>query len=114
LARSLYEQAHALRLSRQPGWRWQALELVREAEKLRARPHREDLPPLAEADNAGPPSRLPTRGELRREAAAALLLEDARPQPAVRIAATVGMGRDVSGDGRRALAAFTQLPQQPG
>jgi WD40 repeat protein len=41
------------------------------------------------------------------------LLEDARPQPPVRIAATVGLPRAVSADGRRALGAFMHLPQNP-
>ncbi|HBI46877.1 MAG TPA: hypothetical protein DDY78_29095 [Planctomycetales bacterium] len=114
LTRSLYEQAHSLRLSRQPGWRWQALESVGQAEKLRARPHREDHPPIAEADKPGPSSQLPTQGELRREAAAALLLEDARPAPPITIAGTVGMYREVSADGRRALAGFVRLPEKSG
>jgi WD40 repeat protein len=108
VARSLYEQARALRLSRQPGWRWQALELLRDAEGLRARPRREDLPPVEETAQHGPSSRLPTRGEMRREVAAALLLGDARPRPPVRIAATVGMAGAISDDGSRALAAFAE------
>ncbi len=112
LARSLYEQAHALRLSRQPGWRWQALDLLREAEKLRARPHRKDRSPLAEAEKSGPSSRLPTQADLRREAATALLLEDARPAPPTTLAASVGMSYGVSDDGRVALAGFMRLPEK--
>jgi WD40 repeat protein len=109
VSRSLYEQARALRLSRQPGRRWQALDLLRQAEQLRARPRRDDLPAVA----AEAESRLPTRGELRREAAAALLLEDARRLPSLNLPASVGMYNEVSGDGRRALAFFMHMPEKP-
>ncbi len=114
LARSLYEQAHALRLAHQPGWRWQALDLLRESEKLRARPRRTDLPPIEEADQPGPLSRLQSQGELRREAAAALLLDDARPAPPISISGSPGKYREVSGDGRRALAVFMRQPEKLG
>ena len=90
----------------QPGWRWQALDLLREAEKLCARPRR--------ADQSEVSSRLPSREELRREAVATLLLEDARPLPPVTIAASTGQSRAISRDGRRILAGFTHLPGKLG
>ena len=48
---------------------------------------------------------------MRREAAAALLLEDARPLPPVNIAASTGRYREISRDGRGVLAAFIR-PQE--
>ena len=47
LARSLFEEARALRLAHRPGWRWQALDLLRQAEKLRAWPRRADQVEMA-------------------------------------------------------------------
>jgi WD40 repeat protein len=121
LARSLFEQARALRLAHRPGWRWQALDLLREAERLRVRPRRADLPPVEEGVVVGTlrvPSDgtrsvpttaagLPGRAELRREAATALLLQDARPLSPITVSASINTYREVSGDGRRVLAAFT-------
>jgi hypothetical protein len=77
LARSLYDQARALNLSRQAGRRWKALELLQEVEQLR---RRNGLVPLRppESSSTAPaflPS-LPTRTELRTEAIAALFLRD--------------------------------------
>jgi WD40 repeat protein/tRNA A-37 threonylcarbamoyl transferase component Bud32 len=113
LARSYFEQARALRLSRQPGRRWAALDLLRQAEQLRARPRPQD--PLSPAPIPhAPSSNVPTRDELRREAAAALLLEDAREQPVVGLAAAVGMYTAISRDGRRAVAFFVRFPDKPG
>src|SRR5262249_37283134 len=68
LCRSLYEQARGLRISGQAGRRWKALELLKEAEKLRSRPRTAGVPA----------STGPTQAELRSEAVALLLLQDAR------------------------------------
>jgi WD40 repeat protein len=113
LARSQYEQARALRLAHQPGWRWQALDLLREAETLRARRRRDDLPSLPNAVQSGRTTRLPSRAELRREAAEVLLLDDARPLAPITLAASIGQNRYVSADGRRAVAAFVRPQTKP-
>jgi WD40 repeat protein/tRNA A-37 threonylcarbamoyl transferase component Bud32 len=99
LARSLLDQARAVRLSRQPGRRWQAVDLLRRAEELRARP-RQAAPLLDSA------ALLPTRGELRREAAASLLVEDAREVSTIQVPVLLNAGGIVSEDGRRALHLF--------
>jgi serine/threonine protein kinase/WD40 repeat protein len=113
LARSKYEQARALRASGRVGRRWQILDLVREAEQLRARP-RQGPALLADA-----PTVLPSRTELRSEAVAALLLPDARelwraPQevfvnalsPDGRLVATFWAGET---PGQRAIWLFSAL-----
>jgi WD40 repeat protein len=71
LARSYYEQARAVMLSRQPGRRWQALELIRKSKALTTRERQSDQ----ESEATG---RLPSLADLRREAVEALRLEDAR------------------------------------
>jgi eukaryotic-like serine/threonine-protein kinase len=98
LARSLFEQARAVRLSNQAGRRWQALDLLAEAERLRDRKRLVDLPP-EELDHP-----LLTEAELRQEAAAALLLEDARVSRQVSLAAASFLPMQVSPDGRYAMA----------
>ncbi len=84
LARSYFDQARAVRLSGQPGRRWQALELLRQAERLRSRPVSESVPPWREnvsaagESSSASPAGIPTRGELRSEAFTNLLIPDAR------------------------------------
>jgi eukaryotic-like serine/threonine-protein kinase len=79
LARSLFEQAQALRRSIQPGRRGIALSLLQEAEKLRGRERKvKDLPAREFAGLLGLSAKLPTKLELRNEAAALLLSQDAR------------------------------------
>jgi serine/threonine protein kinase/WD40 repeat protein len=107
LARSKLEQARAVRLSNQPGRRWQALELLAEAEKLRDRKRLVNLPPEA-LDQA-----LPTEAELRREAAAALLLEDARIVRKVSLAAMPLYRTEIGADGRHALAWWARPHERP-
>jgi WD40 repeat protein len=102
LARSLFEQARAIRLSNQAGRRWQALELLAQAEKLRNRQRLVDLPP-EETEHV-----LLTEDELRREAAAALLLEDARVSRQVSLAAMPLYRTEISPDGRHAMAWYAQ------
>jgi WD40 repeat protein len=112
LARSYFEQARALLRSRQSGRRWGALELLRQAEQLRARPRRESS--FAQEPNPHTPSsHLPSRDALRREAVAALLLQDAREQTPIGIAATAGVNTQVSRDGRWVVAPFMHVPQKP-
>jgi len=105
LARSLLEQARAVRLSNQPGRRWEALKLLVQAENLRDRQRLVDLPP-DELDHA-----LPTQAEMRREAAAALLLEDARVSRQVSLAAMPLYRTEISADGRHAMAWYAQPPK---
>jgi len=80
LARSLYEQAHALRTSRQTGRRWLMLDRLRDAELLRGRERAAIGPDATGAPAAArdPSQLLPTRAALRSEALAALLLNDGR------------------------------------
>jgi WD40 repeat protein len=98
MAHGFLEQARAVRLSRQPGRRWQALELLGRAEQLRSRRRQR-------APSPGSLGVLPTLDQLRREAVAALLLEDARPVSAGPVPA-LARGGLVSEDGRRALVTF--------
>jgi len=79
LARSLFEHAQVLRRSIQPGRRGIALNLLQEAEKLRGRERKVKLLPGKEfAGPFGLPAKLPTKLELRNEAVALLLSQDAR------------------------------------
>jgi serine/threonine protein kinase/WD40 repeat protein len=89
LARSLYDQARFLRTSRQLARRRLGLERLEEAEKLRGRSR---TVPLAKV-----PASLPTRGELRQEAVATLLLED--PSIALKVETLVGIPAAVTSDG---------------
>ena len=73
LASSLYEQARSLSAAGPPGRRWQILDLVEKAEKLRSRPR--ESPPSVQPGHS---TSLPARHQLRTEALAALLLADAR------------------------------------
>ncbi|HEY3964614.1 MAG TPA: protein kinase [Planctomycetaceae bacterium] len=109
LARSLFNQAIALRISGKLGGRWQALQLLQEAKRLCSRKRQvEPNPPDAGAAVA---TRLPTSAELHSEAVAALLLNDAREVWSFQT--PVGMQPGVSGDGRRGIV--TELsPDQKG
>jgi WD40 repeat protein/tRNA A-37 threonylcarbamoyl transferase component Bud32 len=98
LVRSLFEQARAIRLSNQAGRRWQALKLLEQAEKLRDRKR------LVEAPGEGLERSLLSEADLRAEAAAALLLEDARVSRQVSLAAASFFPMQVSPDGRHAMA----------
>ena len=77
LARSRYEQARALAVTGPLGRRWQILQLVGEAETLRARTRAPGTQPVESKDHSPV---LPQRHQLRSEAVAALLLTDARPR----------------------------------
>jgi serine/threonine protein kinase/WD40 repeat protein len=99
LARSLYDQARAVRQSTEPGKRWLALELLGEAERLRRR--------LLNAPDA---NKLPKEADLRSETVTALLTRDAR---LVRRVNTVGpMGSALSPDGRRAISLWLAEDQR--
>lgn len=80
LAASLYQQAAALRISAKPGRRWAALDLLKSAEELRARKRVQGSEPT-ELTTKEPALAvaLPSRADLRTEAVAALLTQDARP-----------------------------------
>jgi WD40 repeat protein/tRNA A-37 threonylcarbamoyl transferase component Bud32 len=89
LCRSLFEQARALRLAGHPGWRAQALDLIKQATALRARDR-------AKLDDA-----LPSLADLRGEAVMAILRSDAQE-----VAAFEYLPSDrlcLGHDGRRAL-----------
>ena len=102
LARSLFDQAVVVRGSGKLGRRWQALQLLQEAEKLRSRKRLVAVNPADEGPSIT--ARLPTPAELRSETVAALLLKDAREVWALET--PVGMQPGVSGDGRRGIAFF--------
>ncbi|MFV2070403.1 MAG: protein kinase, partial [Pirellulales bacterium] len=77
LARSLFQQARAVRLTDQPGRRWQALGLLQRDEQLRGRERL--VPTTPEIEPSGPASEgLPERTQLRSEAVASLLLQDGK------------------------------------
>jgi serine/threonine protein kinase/WD40 repeat protein len=107
LARSLFEQARAVRLAGLPGRRFQSLELLCDAGKLHA-----SRRPKGVAEQTAPPSgspRLPEPSELRTEAVAALLLRDAR------IARQWdGITHSVSPDGRYAASMWLDLAKGGG
>ncbi|HKB02789.1 MAG TPA: serine/threonine-protein kinase, partial [Gemmataceae bacterium] len=72
LCRTHYQQARAVRLAAQPGWRGQALDLLKHSADLRTRPR----------DGANLDDKtveLPDPGDLRSEAVMALIAHDARP-----------------------------------
>jgi len=72
LARSQFEQARAIRLSGQPGWRWAALNLLKQSAAIRSRTRTDG------AAESVAPSDLPSLAELRTEALSALLTGDGR------------------------------------
>ncbi len=78
LARSLFEQAQVLRRSIQPGRRGIALHLLHEAELLRGRERKVKPPENELAGPIGLSAKFPTKLELRNEAVALLLSQDAR------------------------------------
>jgi hypothetical protein len=79
LCRSQYEQARTVLASEQPGRRWQALELLRHAERLRGRARPGGARPVEGPDPSRPrPAVLPGRAELRQAAVTALLTQDVR------------------------------------
>ncbi|MHC4401860.1 MAG: protein kinase domain-containing protein [Planctomycetota bacterium] len=79
LARSRYEQARALRASGKQGRRWEILELLKEAEKLRGRQREATVSsPQGLGGGSELESELPSRADLRSEAVAASLLFDVR------------------------------------
>jgi WD40 repeat protein len=99
LAFSMYEQAWALMLSHKSGRRWQALDLLQKAEALHSRERQGPADPAAA-------KRPPTKAQLRRAVAYALLLEDARLVRQVSLAAVPGFTRDVNPEGTRASALW--------
>jgi len=100
LTASLFEQARAVRLAGLPGRRLRALELLEEAEHLRNRRRLDSSSaPAATGPSAGPQVVL-TRSQLRSEALAALLLDDAHV-----VRQWGGMSRSISSDGTLAAAS---------
>ena len=103
LTRSLYQQSRATRLAGQPGRRWQILDLVQQAEVLRAKyaASSPDAGNAIEPDDSADVEQLPTRAELRSEALAALLLHDGRL-----VAQSSGIAHGLSPDGRFAASIW--------
>ena len=97
LCRSLYEQARAVRLTDQQGRRFQALDLLKQAEQLRSRKR------VAALLGDGP---LPSRAQLRTEALAALLLSDGRV-----VQQWPGLNHAISPDGKFAASLWIAVEQ---
>jgi WD40 repeat protein len=106
LARGYYEQARAVLRSREPGRRWAALDLLGRAENLRARERASDI--------IDPEVQPPSRAELRREAAAALLTEDVREVGKINASFPVGLFSAVAPDGSWLMTAFIRQPEKEG
>jgi eukaryotic-like serine/threonine-protein kinase len=105
LARSQFDQAHAVRLAGLPGRRWVALDLLKQAESLRGR-ERSAL--AGEIAVETPGNALPSQSELRTEAVAALMLHDGRLARH-----WTGFTHAVSPDGQFAVS-FSINPQHNG
>src|SRR5262245_48308461 len=98
LCRGSFDQARALRLAGQPGWRDKSLELVRKSAELRAR----------DRADGEPPDDLPTLPDLRTEAVGAFLRADAPLTRALPV--TIAMAAaHVSSDGRRLVQMQADL-----
>ena len=95
-ARGLLRRSHAALSSSEPGRRGQALDLLGQAEALRSRDRGGVAPVRRDATEV-----VPTRLELRNEAAAALLLSDVRP--VFELQGQVGMAASLRPDGDQAL-----------
>ena len=78
LSASLYQQAVAVGISAKPGRRWAALELLKSAEALRRDGVEASGQPGITAKEPALAVSLPSRSDLRTEAVAALLTQDAR------------------------------------
>jgi serine/threonine protein kinase/WD40 repeat protein len=104
LAASLYDQARAVRLSGMPGRRWRALELLKESEHLlsRKRPLLSKLP--AGKEQLAVQHEVLSRSQLRSEAVAAVLLDDARVSRE-----WGGLSHSVSPDGTLAASIWLDL-----
>jgi len=101
LCRGSFDQARALRLAGQPGWRDRSLELVRKSAELRAR---------TRDDGSDPPDDMPTLTDLRTEAVSALLRAD--PRLVRDIVTPLGIvAPHVSRDGRRIFQMQSELTE---
>ena len=107
LSRSLFEQAQALRRTTQPGRSGKALSLLREAEKLRSRARKVDVA-AAEVRGAGLSAELPTQLELRNEAVASLLTQEAGLVREVQMGVS-GSLPGISRDGRLVAARWLDM-----
>jgi serine/threonine protein kinase/WD40 repeat protein len=94
LARSLFEQARAVRLAGQPGRRWRALELLTQSETIRRQSSGSASPEAAS-------SALPNRPELRSEVVSALLTRDGRA-----VHHRPGFAHSISPDGKFASSTW--------
>ena len=100
LTASLFEQARAVRLAGLPGRRLRALELLEEAEHLRSRRRLDSSSVPAGTDPSAGRQVVLTRSQLRSEALAALLLDDAHV-----VRQWGGVARSISSDGILAAAS---------
>jgi serine/threonine protein kinase len=105
LTTSLFEQAHAVRLSGLPGRRWRALELLKQAEQLRSRERLDSAKLVAGKEQSAVQHESLSRSQLRSEALAALLIDDAHV-----IRQWGGLAHSVSPDGTLA-ATFGADPK---
>jgi serine/threonine protein kinase/WD40 repeat protein len=113
LARGKFDQAHSVRLTSQTGRRWQSLDLLKRAESLRARAREkvdvEGGAAVQKLDHDLPFVQLPSQIELRTEAVASLLFDDARP-----VRKWEGLIHAVSPDGKFVATASLDLANQQG
>ena len=103
LARSLYEQARAVRLVRSAGHRLRVLELLKQAESLRTRSRESPIVDSEGLRGTSSTNALPTLGELRTEALRCALNPDAhivREWSGFSQAHAVSSGRTVCMHGR--------------
>src|SRR5580704_10205393 len=77
LTASLYDQARSVRLSGLPGRRWRALELLKESEQLQIRKRAAASTAPAGTEPASAPHDVHSRSQMRTEALASLVLDDA-------------------------------------
>jgi WD40 repeat protein len=107
LAASLYDQARAVRLSGLPGRRWRALQLLKESEHLLSRKRLLLSKRPAGKEQLAVQNEVLSRSQLRGEAVAALLIDDARVSRE-----WGGMAHSVSPDGILAATIFFDVERR--
>ena len=102
-ARLYFEQARAARMAGVSGWRDAAIHSLKEAEALRAR---QRTTPQTQSVHVEGGAKLPERGELRSEAAAALMQRDARVVGELTTMPGFGAIAGFSADGRTVVSPW--------
>ncbi len=100
LAQNVYANAQLVLTSEAPGRRWQSLDFLKQAREIYRRLPRDRAAPGSSE------SALPTLADLRSQAVAAILTEDAKLARELRCAA--GLPPALSGDGRLLVAAWSE------